>query len=475
MLMTCDHSSSPQLLHHWLGNIRAANISYFVIAAADDATSAALVQQGLEGHCYRLSGTHDRTQSSGYLWSSDSWNDATWRKVPAAQELLLLGYNVIMSDIDVMWLKDPLPYFNIQAAQADFVISLDAHYTDKPAGDDGLEPGSLLGRLMNTGVYFARARIQVLDLYHRWLAHRAVGNHDQLAFKMMITAVNTVEPLEDSNGTVSKRLGKVLGEKVVLGHLPLSSFLHSYSFSVMQLHKLMNTTPYEVHMVFGYGHQDSKVYKLRDAGLGWDDASSDYYKPAGGIISFDLVLPPVPMEFNSWASADDPMHSEEDMQLVHIKAIDFQLQQLYHALGVALALNRTLIMPHMLCFCVKGWFPNVKCRLPGDERSLLPFSCPGDQVFNIEALANPNVTVGGSLLRVRPPHFAEDVRLPREQQANRDGRTIVTPGQPKDVKKSPTTADGHAFALRPWGSAQRLCARRVTTPAEGDKVNTFFC
>lgn len=44
--------------------------------------------------------------------------------------------------------------------QADFVISLDAHYTDKPAGDDGLEPGSLLGRLMNTGVYFARARIQ---------------------------------------------------------------------------------------------------------------------------------------------------------------------------------------------------------------------------------------------------------------------------------------------------------------------------
>lgn len=55
--------------------------------------------------------------AAGYLWSSDSWNDATWRKVPAAQELLLLGYNIIMSDIDVMWLKDPLPYFNTQAAQ----------------------------------------------------------------------------------------------------------------------------------------------------------------------------------------------------------------------------------------------------------------------------------------------------------------------------------------------------------------------
>jgi hypothetical protein len=70
------------------------------------------------------------------------------------------------------------------------------------------------------------------------------------------------------------------------------------------------------------------------------------------------------------------------MQLVHIKAIDFQLQQLYHALGLALALNRTLVMPRMRCFCVKGWFPNVKCRLPGDERSLLPFACTGDQVRN---------------------------------------------------------------------------------------------
>lgn len=62
----------------------------------------------------------------------------------------------------------------------------------------------------------------VLDLYSRWLAHRALGNHDQLAFKAMMTAVNVVEPLQDSNGTDVKHLGKVLGGKVVLGHLPLS-------------------------------------------------------------------------------------------------------------------------------------------------------------------------------------------------------------------------------------------------------------
>jgi hypothetical protein len=46
----------------------------------------------------------------GYVWASDAWKDATWRKVPAVQQLLRLGYNVLLSDIDVMWLADPLMY-----------------------------------------------------------------------------------------------------------------------------------------------------------------------------------------------------------------------------------------------------------------------------------------------------------------------------------------------------------------------------
>lgn len=47
MLMVSDYSTAPDLLHHWLGNIRAANISYYMIAATDDATEALLAQQGL--------------------------------------------------------------------------------------------------------------------------------------------------------------------------------------------------------------------------------------------------------------------------------------------------------------------------------------------------------------------------------------------------------------------------------------------
>jgi hypothetical protein len=72
----------------------------------------------------------------------------------------------------------------------------------------------------------------------------------------------------------------------------------------MQLHKLAKTQPFEVHMVFGYGHKESKVYKLRDAGLGYDPADSEYYNPPGGLMSFDLVPPQIPAGFSGWAVED---------------------------------------------------------------------------------------------------------------------------------------------------------------------------
>jgi hypothetical protein len=80
--------------------------------------------------------------------------------------------------------------------------------------------------------------------------------------------------------------------------------MHSYSYSIMQLHQLAKTQPFEVHMVFGYGHRDSKVYKLRDAGLGHDPPGSEYFNPHGGMLSFDLVPLRVPAGFSGWAVED---------------------------------------------------------------------------------------------------------------------------------------------------------------------------
>lgn len=145
----------------------------------------------------------------GYHWASADWKAATWRKVGAVRQVLMMGYSVILSDADVMWLRDPLP-FVLNHSRADMLISLDAHQSSKAPGDAGvdaaacmsslralaqavstlsacwrrhaagLEPGSILGRMMNTGVYFAAARIQVIALFDRWLAANTGRNHDQV-------------------------------------------------------------------------------------------------------------------------------------------------------------------------------------------------------------------------------------------------------------------------------------------------------
>jgi hypothetical protein len=39
----------------------------------------------------------------------------TWLKTLTVQSLLAHGVNVVHSDVDVSWLRDPLPYFLDQA------------------------------------------------------------------------------------------------------------------------------------------------------------------------------------------------------------------------------------------------------------------------------------------------------------------------------------------------------------------------
>jgi hypothetical protein len=61
-----------------------------------------------------------------------------------------------MSDVDVLWLADPLPFF-ASYPKVDFFVSLDTVLSENPAGDAGLERRVWMGRNQNTGVWLARA------------------------------------------------------------------------------------------------------------------------------------------------------------------------------------------------------------------------------------------------------------------------------------------------------------------------------
>ena len=102
---------------------------------------------------------------AGWQWASSHWTEATWRKVPAVAEVLSHGFNVILSDVDVMWMRDPLPYF-LSFPYVDLLVSLDL--VASAQNDTGLEQNINPGKNMNTGVYFARSTASSKSGAVRW-------------------------------------------------------------------------------------------------------------------------------------------------------------------------------------------------------------------------------------------------------------------------------------------------------------------
>jgi hypothetical protein len=50
-------------------------------------------------------------------------------------------------------------------------------------------------------------------------------------------------------------------------------------------------------------------------------------------------------------------------------------------IAIAVATNRTLILPKLQCYCDRYWGPVDRCRIPGAFKMQLPFVCPMDHIL----------------------------------------------------------------------------------------------
>lgn len=82
---------------------------------------------------------------------------AVWQGLAAAHQVVALGYDVILTDIDTVWFNDPVPYLETHADVADVVAASDAVATANEAGDAGLELQPGLVRELITSVMFVRS------------------------------------------------------------------------------------------------------------------------------------------------------------------------------------------------------------------------------------------------------------------------------------------------------------------------------
>eukprot|EP00201_Polytomella_parva_P023090 CAMPEP_0175039368 /NCGR_PEP_ID=MMETSP0052_2-20121109/532_1 /TAXON_ID=51329 ORGANISM="Polytomella parva, Strain SAG 63-3" /NCGR_SAMPLE_ID=MMETSP0052_2 /ASSEMBLY_ACC=CAM_ASM_000194 /LENGTH=570 /DNA_ID=CAMNT_0016301187 /DNA_START=1529 /DNA_END=3241 /DNA_ORIENTATION=+ len=129
-------------------------------------------------------------------------------------------------------------------------------------------------------------------------------------------------------------------------------------------------------------------------------------------------------------------YNTEALIQFHVRAINYQLEQVYSAAAIAMALNRTLILPKFQCYCSKNWYMTFACRVNEVNNGDFPYDCPLSQLIRVHKILSGvriegwpyNAPTDGTkpltshetgtfysrTLSVREHSFLDNIRTPKE-------------------------------------------------------------
>jgi hypothetical protein len=88
----------------WLNNIKAAGITYWVLAVADERTAQMVLREGA-WQCFLAHELEVDNLEAEFEWGSNTWKLHTWQKVVTVRHVHQLGFHVLHSDLDVVWFR----------------------------------------------------------------------------------------------------------------------------------------------------------------------------------------------------------------------------------------------------------------------------------------------------------------------------------------------------------------------------------
>ncbi|KXZ42496.1 hypothetical protein GPECTOR_141g694 [Gonium pectorale] len=430
----------------WVENIRAANISYWLVAALDPETSLALGAAGVE-QCFNapLDKLKYKGSEAAYQWGGHHWAQTTWNKVHVIRTVYELGVHVVHSDADVVWFADPLPYFMAQlaASPAHILITPDQLYTGNTKGYVGLEVNTNPYTNINTGVYFMRQWPGGLAFFAEWLRwqDKKIG-HDQDGFNFVTRGEAFRQDRDMPSAAMDSErhvFYAAFSNTTAVSFLPPSMFANTYTYVNARLYRMLSHPLYSVHWVWGGSTMESKRQNMRDA-MKFHDEPGYYSKPY--LLTFDLHQLEMPADYNSWMQT-------EEMIRFHVAAANHQLQQAYWAFAAALITNRTLVLPRFQCYCSKNWYQTQRCRINFETASTFPFVCSLSQLMRVKRLQQGlslpgNTEYSGHRVFVREYSFLDNPKVP--QDIKKSFIEVV----PSDQPRSPgLRGDGLLLAEEP--------------------------
>ncbi|XP_068634406.1 arabinosyltransferase XEG113-like [Aristolochia californica] len=331
-------------------------------------------------------------------WGSSTFHKMGREKVILINALLPFGFELLMCDTDMVWLKNPLPYL-ARFPRADVLTSSDQ--VIPTVVDDSLEIWQQVSGALNIGIFHWRPTNSSKKLAKEW--------------KEMLLADETIWDQNGFNELMHRSLGSsVDGEpglvyafdgNLKMGILPASIFCSGHTYFVQAMYQQLKLEPYAVHTTFQYAGTEGKRHRLREAMVFYDQP--EYYDSPGGFLTF---RPNIPRSLLL-----DGDHTVDS----HFSLVNFQLKQIRIALAITSLLNRTLVMPPLWCRLDRLWFGHPGA-LPG-TMTRQPFLCPMDHVFEVNVMLRGqgmSEEEFGPNIGFREYSFLENTLLPEQVKAS---------------------------------------------------------
>ena len=473
----------------WVARLRALNLTNFMVGAMDEELHAYLVSDGVPTWHMGSKGIDSKAVKRDFGWGSKNFHKMGRDKIRLVRDFTRAGVDALISDVDVAWLRDPIPLFR-RYPQADILVS-----TDQLKSEILLDPARQRPHLspdgeglefhpchaaMNIGMMWFRGTEGSRAITEEWVRRIEANDDvwDQNAFNDLIREGDACGGTPDGTG-----IALAYGGRVRVGVLPVAQFSNGHTFHVQRTHSEIGLDPYAVHNTFQFGGTPGKRHRMREANAWLGDAAAGYFDAADGSGArgrFLSYAPKIPagVDLNLFrarsypAARDDTFPAfetiDDPLVALHATLVEAQLRQARAAAAIARALDRVLILPPFLCGLDRVWFPHFG-RFPGSQFQL-PFVCPLDHVVAVEKM-------DASLVRehsfLSHPELPEDVRRSvAVVEVRAAGPSASGPAGEADGANA-TSLDETAWVDFP--SDVRVCARGSGTGASAARGEKETC
>lgn len=369
----------------WVKHLTDLGVENLLVGAMDTKLLEALYWKGVP--VFDM-GSHMSTIDVG--WGSPTFHKMGREKVILIDSMLPFGYELLMCDTDMVWLKNPLPYL-ARYPEADVLTSTDQ--VTPTVSDDRLDIWKEVGGAYNIGIFHWRPTESAKKLAKEW--------------KEMLLSDDKIWDQNGFNDLVHRQLGPSVDDEsglvyaydgsLKLGLLPASIFCSGHTYFVQAMYQQLRLEPYAVHTTFQYAGTEGKRHRLREAMVFYDPP--EYFDSPGGFLAFKPSIPK--------SLLLDGEHNLES----HFTLVNYQMKQIRNALAIASILNRTLVMPPLWCRLDRLWFPHPGVLIGSMTRQ--PFICPLDHVFEVNTMlkALPEEEFGPGI-NIREYSFLDNPLMP---------------------------------------------------------------